>query len=72
MAGDIVYENFVTENLQIMHNPDQKWFYLPDQTTSEVLIFKSADSEHSDAPGESPYTIHPLGTDPSIYVRDAD
>ncbi|PMD20216.1 hypothetical protein NA56DRAFT_671594 [Hyaloscypha hepaticicola] len=50
MAGDIVYENFVTENLQIMHNSDQKWFYLPDQTTSEVLIFKSADSEHSDAP----------------------
>ncbi|CZT10390.1 uncharacterized protein RAG0_14881 [Rhynchosporium agropyri] len=50
MAGDLVYENFATENLQIMHNPHQKWFYLPDQTTSEVLIFKSADSKHSDAP----------------------
>jgi len=72
MAGDIVYENFVTENLQVMHNPDQKWFYLPDQATSEVLIFKSADSEHSDTPGESPYAIHPPGTDLSIYVRDAD
>ncbi|KAH7380833.1 hypothetical protein BKA64DRAFT_697825 [Cadophora sp. MPI-SDFR-AT-0126] len=50
MAGDLVYENFATENLQVMHNVDQKWFYLPDQTTTEVLIFKSADSEHSDAP----------------------
>lgn len=53
MAGDIVYDNFATENLQIMHNTDQKWFYLPDQSTSEALIFKSADSEHSQAPGES-------------------
>jgi hypothetical protein len=68
MAGDIVYENFVTENLQVMHNPDQKWFYLPDQTTSEVLIFKSADSEHSDAPGKSPYaTILRGPTFLSIY-----
>ncbi|KAK0117758.1 hypothetical protein ONS95_012084 [Cadophora gregata] len=53
MAGDLVYENFATENLQIMHNVDQKWFYLPDQTTTEVLIFKSADSDHSEAPGQS-------------------
>lgn len=54
MAGDLVYENFATENLQIMHNSEQKWFYLPDQTTSEVLLFKSADSEYSDAPGQPP------------------
>ena len=54
MAGDVVYENFATENLQIMYNPDHKWYYLPDQTTSEALIFKSADSEHAWAPGDCP------------------
>jgi hypothetical protein len=64
MAGDIVYETFATENLQIMHNTDQKWFYLPDQATSEALIFKSADSEHSQAPGEVPATILPPGDRP--------
>lgn len=41
MAGDIVYEDFVTENLQVMHNMDQKWFYLPDQTTKEVRSWYS-------------------------------
>lgn len=52
MAGDVVYDHFATENLQIMYSPDHEWYYLPDQTTSEALIFKSADSIHSKAPGK--------------------
>ncbi|KAK1775514.1 hypothetical protein QBC45DRAFT_421917 [Copromyces sp. CBS 386.78] len=44
MPGDIVYPDWATENLQVHHNPNHKWYYLPDQTADEVLIFKSADS----------------------------
>lgn len=54
MAGDLVYEDFAVENLQVLHNPKQRWYYLPDQEVSEALIFKSADSAHCDAPGKNP------------------
>ncbi|KAL4787533.1 hypothetical protein BJX76DRAFT_318305 [Aspergillus varians] len=50
MAGDIVFDKFYTENLQVMHNPDHQWYYLPDHHVWEALFFKSADSEHSEAP----------------------
>ncbi|KAL4939105.1 hypothetical protein BDV06DRAFT_225337 [Aspergillus oleicola] len=50
MAGDIVFDDFYTENLQVLYNPNHKWYYLPDHKVSEALIFKSADSEHSEAP----------------------
>ncbi|KAF5686955.1 methyltransferase [Fusarium circinatum] len=44
MPCDIVYSQWVTENQQIHYNPEHKWYYLPDQTTDEVLLFKSAES----------------------------
>ncbi|KAL6691219.1 hypothetical protein J3F84DRAFT_397748 [Trichoderma pleuroticola] len=45
ISGDIVFDDFVTENLQIFPNPAFRWYYLPDQNTWESLIFKSADSD---------------------------
>ncbi|KAJ4142058.1 hypothetical protein NW754_014848 [Fusarium falciforme] len=52
IAGDIVFDDFYTENLQILHNPGFQWYYLPDQNTWEVLMFKSADSDkNSPTPG---------------------
>ncbi|KAM6521831.1 hypothetical protein FALCPG4_011535 [Fusarium falciforme] len=52
IAGGIVFDDFYTENLQILHNPDFQWYYLPDQNTWEVLMFKSADSDkNSPTPG---------------------
>ncbi|PVH83071.1 hypothetical protein DL98DRAFT_558939 [Cadophora sp. DSE1049] len=71
MAGDLVYESFATENLQVMHNADQKWFYLPDQTTTEVLIFKSADSEHSDAPASPHAAFHNPKVTPEELPRES-
>ncbi|KAJ3541339.1 hypothetical protein NM208_g4656 [Fusarium decemcellulare] len=44
MPADIVYREWATENLQIHYNPRHKWYFLPDQTTDEVLLFKSAES----------------------------
>ncbi|KAK6855172.1 CmcJ-like methyltransferase [Apiospora arundinis] len=51
MPGDIVFRKFVTENLQIHHNPRQAWYWLPGQTVDEVLIFKSAESDPARAQG---------------------
>ncbi|KAI0483544.1 hypothetical protein F4859DRAFT_473227 [Xylaria cf. heliscus] len=44
MPGDIVYEQWATENLQVHYSDTQQWYYLPDQTENEVLIFKSAEA----------------------------
>lgn len=53
MPGDIVFTNWTTENLQVMHSSAQKWYWLPGQLPEEVLIFKSAESLKSSAPGQS-------------------
>jgi len=51
VPGDVVFDDFVTENIKVYHDPAHKWYYLPDQQISEALIFKSSDSVHSTAPG---------------------
>ncbi|KAK3328635.1 hypothetical protein B0T19DRAFT_196139 [Cercophora scortea] len=51
VPSDVIFDNFVTENLQIFPSPSFEWYYLPDHQTWEALIFKSADSEPSGAVG---------------------
>ncbi len=51
IPSDVVFDEFVTENLQVLHNPGFQWYYLPDHNTWEALIFKSADSEEGGAAG---------------------
>ncbi|KAL1966998.1 hypothetical protein VTN77DRAFT_3522 [Rasamsonia byssochlamydoides] len=48
MPGDVVDRTEVFENMQVHYNPEQKWYWLPDQLPSELLIFKNADSRSSD------------------------
>ncbi|KAK0102664.1 hypothetical protein ONS95_006268 [Cadophora gregata] len=43
--GDIVYKDWVTENVQVNYASTQRWYWLPEQTVSELIIFKSADSD---------------------------
>ncbi|KAG8667967.1 hypothetical protein FPOAC1_012809 [Fusarium poae] len=50
IPSDIVFDDFFTENLQVLYSSNLQWYYLPDQETWEALIFKSADSEKSQAP----------------------
>ncbi|KAF4450028.1 tetratricopeptide repeat domain-containing protein [Fusarium austroafricanum] len=47
MPGDIVYREWATENLQVHYSPRHEWYYLPDQSVDEILLFKSADSDPS-------------------------
>ncbi|CCC14295.1 hypothetical protein SMACR_08858 [Sordaria macrospora] len=49
VSSDVVFDDFVTENLQIYPNPASEWYYLPDHNTWEALIFKSGDSDPSAA-----------------------
>lgn len=50
--GDIVYKDWATENVQVNYSPLQQWYWLPEQTVSELLIFKSADSRNSTCQGQ--------------------
>lgn len=51
VPSDVVFDDFVTENIQIYHDPDMRWYYLPDHESWEALIFKSADSVGSRTAG---------------------
>lgn len=52
MSADIVYPNWVTENVQVHYNERQKWYYLSNQMPSEVLVFRSAQSDHDKPDGK--------------------
>lgn len=51
IAGDIVFDDFVTENLQVFPSQNFQWYYVPEQNNWEVLMFKSADSDETAVPG---------------------
>ncbi|TPX18958.1 uncharacterized protein E0L32_011351 [Thyridium curvatum] len=44
IASDVLYPNFIAENHLIHHNEKQKWYWLPEQTDKEVLVFKALDT----------------------------
>lgn len=45
MPLDEVYADDTLESYQVHYSPRQKWYYLSDQSVSEMFIFKSVDSE---------------------------
>lgn len=45
MAGDVVERKKAFENTQIHFNASQEWYYLKNQQSSELLMFKNADSQ---------------------------
>ena len=44
VAADNIRRDFVGENMFAKHNPDYRWYYLPDQEKDEVLLIKIHDS----------------------------
>lgn len=42
---DEVFPTVANEVFQVYHNPNHRWFYVPDQLDSEVSIFNAYDSE---------------------------
>ncbi|KEY64149.1 hypothetical protein S7711_03443 [Stachybotrys chartarum IBT 7711] len=48
-AVDEVFPNVANEVYQVYHNPNHKWYYVPDQLESEVVIFNAYDSKKGQA-----------------------
>lgn len=50
-AADLLYPDLATENFQVYHRPEYKWYYLSNQTPSELIVFMQADSLSGTNPG---------------------
>ncbi len=45
VPSDIVLPHLQLEAYEIWYNPRQNWYYLKEQSTDEVLVMMSCDSE---------------------------
>lgn len=45
LAVDEVFPTVANEVYQVYYNPEHKWYYVPDQLASELVIFNAYDSE---------------------------
>lgn len=59
---DLDYEDRMGEIYNTAYNPDHRWFYFPDMTPDETLIFKNYDSAED---GRARFTPHTAFVDPT-------
>jgi hypothetical protein len=52
----------VGETYQLTYNPDHRWFYFPEMTRDEALVFKVYDSAKD---GRARFTPHTSFSDPT-------
>lgn len=66
IASDVVDYHDANENMQVQYNEKYKWYYLPLQLPTELLIFKNADSRSAkeNVPFGTPHAAfdNPLST----------
>ncbi|KAH6624108.1 hypothetical protein B0J18DRAFT_444372 [Chaetomium sp. MPI-SDFR-AT-0129] len=43
--ADVVYRDWISEDVLVHHATSQEWWYFPEQRPDEILFFKSVDSE---------------------------
>jgi hypothetical protein len=48
-AIDDVHPDYVNEVLNLHHNPNQRWYFVPKQRPDEAVVFVEYDSRRSDA-----------------------
>lgn len=56
------YPDRVGQTYQVTHNPDHDWFYFPNMTRNEAIVFKVYESETD---GRARYTAHTSFNDPT-------
>lgn len=61
IAGDRITSQHVGEVYYIAHNARQRWFWLSDQTTDEVILFNSYDSARGIGPACECTSYPPTG-----------
>ncbi len=57
--------NVVHDTMSYVHNPAHRWYYFPDMTGDEVIVFKSGDSD----PTGAVRVAHTAFTDPTCPPR---
>ena len=62
IAAERRYPDRVGETYQISYNPDHDWFYFPNMTREEALVFKVYDSARD---GRARFTAHSAIADPT-------
>lgn len=45
MTADIIYPDYIIDDRRVHYNEDQRWYWLPDQTANNILVFGLADTE---------------------------
>jgi hypothetical protein len=66
VTSDLRFPNGVaSEGYEITFNPQHRWFYAPDMTPDEVLMFKTFDSV--DEPGRARFAPHTAFADPTEF-----
>jgi hypothetical protein len=43
-AGDVVFQDFQTENLLLEHHPEHRWYYVREQMPTQAWVFLQGDS----------------------------
>nr|POE75759.1 hypothetical protein CFP56_67778 [Quercus suber] len=68
---DVVFGTQVIENYLVQHNPQQRWYYLSDQTPSEAWVFMQSDTANGGLIG-APHSsfLHP-GHAESVQPRES-
>jgi len=49
-STDVIHKERIGESLRLYHNRSQRWYYLSDQNTDEVTIFRNTDSRGTHIP----------------------
>lgn len=58
------FPNRTAEHYYLSHNPAHEWFYFPEMTRAEALVFKVFDTDES----TTPFTAHTAFRDPNTKV----
>ncbi|MHA1108631.1 MAG: CmcJ/NvfI family oxidoreductase, partial [Alphaproteobacteria bacterium] len=62
IASERRYPDRIGETYQVSYNPDHQWYYFPDMTRDEALVFKVYDSVKD---GRARFTAHTAFVDPN-------
>lgn len=62
IATDQVFPNRVGEIYHLSHSKDQRWYYVPEMTSDEVLLIKGWDSLEDGRAQFTPHSAFPLPT----------
>lgn len=50
-SADLLYPDLATENFQIYHSANHKWYFIAPQDVTEAIVFLQADNGPNGRPG---------------------